>query len=101
MNDLTAFQRDLLRSVAVREESYGLGLKEHMEDEEDYGEVLHGRLYPNLDDLVDKGLISKGEIDKRTNSYSLTRRGRREINTRHDWINDRIGDAVDVEDLEK
>jgi len=79
MKDLTAFQRDLLRSVAVRGESKGLGILEHMENEEGYTEIHHGRLYPNLDTLVDMGLVSKGSRDRRTNSYELTRRGRREL----------------------
>ena len=54
---------------------------------EDYyeGEVHHGRLYPNLDELVDKGLVEKGTIDRRTNYYTLTQRGQREINAREDW----------------
>jgi len=41
-------------------------------------EIHHGRLYPNLDTLVEKGLVEKGEKDRRTNVYTLTRRGRRE-----------------------
>jgi DNA-binding PadR family transcriptional regulator len=37
--------------------------------------INHGRLYPNLDTLVEKGLIEKGERDRRTNFYRTTRRG--------------------------
>ena len=48
-------------------------------------EIHHGRLYPNLDTLVDKGLVEKGQRDRRTNFYSLTRRGRREIEARREW----------------
>ncbi|MDS0243142.1 MULTISPECIES: helix-turn-helix transcriptional regulator [unclassified Haloferax] len=38
-------------------------------------EINHGRLYPNLDELADKGLIDKRQKDKRTNEYVVTRRG--------------------------
>ena len=53
-------------------------------------DVNHGRLYPNLDTLIDKGLVEKGEIDKRTNSYSLTPRGQRAIEARQEWVSERI-----------
>jgi DNA-binding PadR family transcriptional regulator len=38
-------------------------------------DINHGRLYPNLDELVDRGLIEKSELDKRTNEYSLSDAG--------------------------
>lgn len=84
MFDLTGFQRDLLYVIVGLEEPHGLAIKDELE--EYYGkEIHHGRLYPNLDTLVEKGLIEKGAIDKRTNSYSATKRGRREINARREW----------------
>lgn len=39
----------------------------------------------HLDTLVDKGLVKKGQHDKRTNAYELTERGRREIQARREW----------------
>ncbi|TQQ81901.1 PadR family transcriptional regulator [Halonotius roseus] len=84
MFDLTAFQRDILYVVAGLEEPHGLGIKERLE--EDYEqEINHGRLYPNLDTLIEKGLLEKGTIDKRTNSYRITNRGKREIAARREW----------------
>jgi DNA-binding PadR family transcriptional regulator len=84
MYDLTGFQRDLLYITAGMDEPHGLAIKEELEDY--YGtEIQHGRLYPNLDTLVEKGLLEKGEIDKRTNSYTVTDRGEREIESRQDW----------------
>ncbi|MCG1004754.1 PadR family transcriptional regulator [Halobacterium noricense] len=53
-------------------------------------EIHHGRLYPNLDTLVDKGLVDKGELDQRTNVYTVTRRGEREIAARREWENQYI-----------
>lgn len=84
MYDLTGFQRDLLYVVAGLDDPHGLAIKEELEDVYQ-SEIHHGRLYPNLDTLVDKGLIDKGEMDKRTNYYIITRRGRREMEARRDW----------------
>lgn len=89
MEDLTAFQRDLLYvTEGLENESapHGLAIKERM-DQDYSGEINHGRLYPNLDELVEKGLLEKGTIDKRTNSYSVTDRGRREVQARREWEN--------------
>jgi DNA-binding PadR family transcriptional regulator len=78
--DLTGFQRDVLVAIGLEdldgaEPPYGLGIKQRIE--EDYREQInHGRLYPNLDELIEMGLVEKGELDKRTNSYELTEEGR-------------------------
>lgn len=84
MRDLTGFQRDLLFVVAGLEEPNGLEVKEELEQYYDR-EIRHGRLYPNLDTLVEKGLVKKGKHDQRTNKYLLLERGRREIEARTDW----------------
>jgi len=73
--DLTGFKRDLLEAIRRLdndgETTYGLAIKREVERV--YGEdIHHGRLYPNLDDLVDAGLIEKGQLDRRTNEYQLT-----------------------------
>jgi DNA-binding PadR family transcriptional regulator len=68
--DLTAFQKNIL-VVLSQEPMYGLAIKRELEEYYD-DEVNHGRLYPNLDDLVNKGYVSKSELDKRTNQYALT-----------------------------
>lgn len=87
MDDLIAFQRDLLYVIAGLENGtppHGLAIKDFLE--EDYsGEIHHGRLYPNLDTLADIGLIEVSAIDKRTNAYSVTQRGRRELEARREW----------------
>ncbi|WP_082224591.1 helix-turn-helix transcriptional regulator [Halolamina rubra] len=73
--NLTGFKRDLLEAIRRLENDdetvYGLAIKEEVESVYDT-EILHGRLYPNLDDLVEAGLIEKGELDRRTNEYQLT-----------------------------
>ena len=87
MDDLTAFQRDLLYVIAGLDTDsppHGLAIKEEIETHYSQ-EINHGRLYPNLDQLVNMGLVEKGEIDQRTNSYTLTDRGHREIEDRREW----------------
>ena len=84
MHDLTGFQRDLLYVIAGGDEPHGLAIKEELEEYYEK-EIHHGRLYPNLDVLVEKGLVEKGKLDDRTNAYSLTRRGRRELAARREW----------------
>lgn len=84
MHDLTGFQRDLLTVIAGLDDPHGLAIKEELETYYET-EIHHGRLYPNLDTLVDKGLVEKGELDRRTNYYALTQRGKREIEARRDW----------------
>lgn len=69
-HDLTAFQQNIL-VILGKEPMYGLAIKRELEAY--YGaEVNHGRLYPNLDELVERGFIEKSELDKRTNQYALT-----------------------------
>jgi len=85
LHDLTAFQRDTLTVVAKGDGLKGLAVKAELEDLYDQ-EVNHGRLYPNLDALVQKGLVSKAERDKRTNEYSVTARGRRELSGHIRWL---------------
>ena len=84
MYDLTGFQRDLLYVIAGSEKPHGLAIKDELENYYEK-EIHHGRLYPNLDTLVDKGLVEKGDKDRRTNFYTVTRRGRREIQDRREW----------------
>ncbi|MFW5938836.1 MAG: PadR family transcriptional regulator [Halolamina sp.] len=81
--DLTAFQQNIL--VILSEEAmYGLAIKRELEGY--YGtEVNHGRLYPNLDDLVELDLVAKSELDKRTNQYELTETGREAVLDSIEW----------------
>jgi len=73
MHVLTGFQRDLLFTIAGLDEPHGLAIKDELEEYYEK-EIHHGRLYPNLDTLVDKGLVDKGEFDHRTNYYALRSR---------------------------
>jgi DNA-binding PadR family transcriptional regulator len=94
VHGLTGFQRDCLYVIAGLDRPKGLSVKDELD--EYYGtEIHHGRLYPNLDEIVDKGLVEKGKMDDRTNAYSLTDRGRREIEARREWEDARTGEVVE------
>ena len=85
LTDLTSFQRDLLAVIAGHDEApHGLAIKATLEEHYEE-EIHHGRLYPNLDTLVTKGLVKKSQRDRRTNEYTLTSRGRREVEADHEW----------------
>lgn len=76
----------MLYVIAGLEQLHGIALKAELEDYYET-EIYHSRLYPNCDLLVDKGLVEKGQRDRRTNTYVLTRRGRRELESPCDWEN--------------
>lgn len=72
--DLTTFQQNLLFALLENPKTKGLEVKRRLEAVYDK-EVNHGRLYPNLDTLVEMGLVRKEERDRRTNEYTVTKRG--------------------------
>lgn len=85
LSDLSAFQRDTLWILADESGQKGVAIKRRLEDY--YGDhVNHAQLYPNLDDLVEEGLVTKEHADGRTNAYSLTEPGRRALSARQTWI---------------
>ena len=102
-SELTAFQENILMILA-EEPRYGLAIKRELESYYD-SEVNHGRLYPNLDELVEMGLVEKSELDKRTNQYALTDDGYETLLDQLEWSFDRLvtddGRADDIETLLK
>lgn len=84
MHDLSAIQRDLVYIISGLNEPHGLAIKDELDTYYET-DVNPGRLYPNLDALVDKGLVDKSQVDKRTNAYTLTPRAKREIEARDEW----------------
>jgi DNA-binding PadR family transcriptional regulator len=93
MHDLTGFQRDCLYVIAGVDEPHGLAIKAELEEYYE-SEVHHGRLYPNLDELVEKGMVEKGQKDRRTNVYSLTERGTRELVARREWEDSYVEELI-------
>jgi PadR family transcriptional regulator, regulatory protein PadR len=84
MDDLTGFQRDLLYVIAGADHPSGQDIKDEIETYYST-EINHGRLYPNLDTLVNKDHVEKGELDRRTNYYSLTDKADEAIQQRREW----------------
>lgn len=78
MHDLTALQRDLLFAIEMMDAPSGLALRADLQAAADT--VIHDpQLYSALDALVALDLVAKGHQDGRTNAYTLTQRGHREI----------------------
>lgn len=92
-HDLTGFQRDLLFVVGGLSEASGKNVKRTLESSQDRT-LLAGRVYSNLDTLVERDLIEKGEIDGRTNEYRITDRGRELIRERYDWQTQHVDPEV-------
>ncbi|MDR5657679.1 helix-turn-helix transcriptional regulator [Halodesulfurarchaeum sp. HSR-GB] len=84
MFELTGFQRDLIIIISGLDEPNGLEIKEETDDYYE-SEINHGRLYPNLNTLIDEGLLNKEKADERTNKYELTKSGRQAIKERREW----------------
>lgn len=84
MDDLTGFQRDLLYVIAGQEQPSGQDVKEEVEQYYE-ADINHGRLYPNLDTVVNKELVEKGELDRRTNYYDITDEGLEMLDERREW----------------
>ncbi|MFD1644010.1 PadR family transcriptional regulator [Halohasta litorea] len=89
MFELTGFQRDLLYCIAGTDDPSGQEVRSELNQSSSV-EVNHGRLYPNLDDLVDQGLVEKQSKNKRTNLYRLTDQGRNLIADRRQWEDERL-----------
>ena len=85
MDQLTGFQRDLLYVIAGMDRPSGQEILDQINGYVDQP-VTHGRLYPNLDSLVELELVEKGQLDRRTNYYALTPRGQRELEQRQEWV---------------
>ncbi|WP_144905668.1 helix-turn-helix transcriptional regulator [Halobellus captivus] len=96
MQELTAFQRDLLFVLSSLEPTDGTQLKRELERAK-YSSVLSGRLYHNLDILVEKSLIRKNTGAGRANEYRLTRPGSAVIRDHHEWQDQYLNDAVNEE----
>ena len=91
--ELTGFQRDLLLAIEDVEENGSTREKAELYDYPEptgqcikrkveqygHGTINHGRLYPNLDTLVEAGLVEKKEVDRRTNGYTLTSKGETQL----------------------
>ena len=81
---LTSFQRDLLVVASGLSRPSGQTIKDEIEEIYD-GNVTHGRLYPNLDTLANKGFVEKGSINRRTNYYEVSEQGKEALQAYREW----------------
>jgi PadR family transcriptional regulator PadR len=86
VHELTGFQRDLLYVIAGFDHPSGRTVADEIERTLER-DITHGRLYPNLDELVDADLVEKGEINRRTNFYAITDEGKESLRLRREWEN--------------
>jgi len=94
MQPLTGFQRDLLTVIAGLDQPSGQDVKAELSTRYE-SEINHGRLYPNLDTLVDSGYVEKGDIDRRTNYYELSSEGAEAIRERRAWEDQYLEPVLD------
>ena len=87
-DDFASFRRDIL-TVLASGGKYGLAIKRELEAY--YGkEVTHGRLYPQLDWLVERDLVTKSELDRRTNLYEISDKGGWALREHYEWQRDHL-----------
>lgn len=89
VHQLTGFQRDLLYCIAGLDKPSGQSIKEELEARMAH-DITHGRLYPNLDTLVETELVSKGDIDRRTNYYTISEKGVAALEGYHQWASEQL-----------
>mgnify|MGYP000117114852 CR=1 FL=1 len=93
-SDLTQFQFQLLAILAERDDApKGVTVKESLEAHHDT-EINHGRLYQNLDQLVEAGFVTKRPRDGRTNAYILTAEGRETLEAELAWFHRQLAAEV-------
>ena len=84
-HDCSGVQRDLLRVLHVLDAPKGLAIKRRLST--CYGsDICHAHLYQTLNQLVDAGLVTKGQQDGRTNAYDLTDRGLAALQARDELL---------------
>lgn len=87
---LSAFQQTIL-TILAEETRYGLAIKRELETYLDTN-PSHYRVYTNLDELTEQGLVARRELDGRTNEYALTDAGYNVLLGQLAWQAERLGD---------
>ena len=96
--ELTGFQRDLLYVIAGSDQPSGQTIRRKLETYID--NVNHGRLYPNLDVLVEHSLVKKGSQDQRTNYYEVTESGEQLLARRREWENQYVSHPEETDHVQ-
>lgn len=78
MHNYIVTQHNILYVIIGVNTPYGLVIEAELEEYFKV-DVNHGRLYSNLNTLIEKNLTEKGDLDKRTNVYTLAGEGERHL----------------------
>lgn len=93
--ELTRFQIDALTIIAA-EKRIGTEINDELSEYYDK-DVNHGQLYPNLDTLVEKGLVDKTPRDRRSHFYAITELGKEVLHARWDRLTTHLQVAYEDE----
>lgn len=87
MHELRGFQRDVLFVLYGLDEPNGQDVLDEMQSS--MSEVVQAsRIYSNLDDLQEMGLVHETSGNGRANRYALTDAGVDAVRSRHEWERD-------------
>lgn len=84
VQELTGFRRDILYTLLGMEDPIGSEINDVLENRYQKT-VYHGRLYDNLDSLIERGFVEKMEVDGRTNCYQITEEGEQVLFDHREW----------------
>lgn len=86
LTDLTGFKRDQLFVIALLADQnpHGLVIKSAL-DRYYEDEINQARLYQNLSELVEDGLVEKRPLDGRTYAYRPSARASERLREHHEW----------------
>lgn len=85
MTDINKWQTTILAAAAAADDQNGQDIARRIEQAHGV-DVSNGRLYPNLDALVDAGLLTQRTDGGRANRHNVTDRGMRELEARLDYL---------------
>jgi len=98
--DVTRFQTDILATLAEHGPLKGLDAKFWIEQFQRYDSVSQGRLYSNLNDLADQGLVDKESLNERSNHYQITGPGIDVLRRRYKTIHAGLSEILDPAEIE-
>ena len=85
LHDLNGFRTNILYSIRALDHPNGQDLKTKLRGQ--HGPITHSRVYQNLRDLEDRGLIERDDWmgDDRSKTIHLTPKGRKTVAADWEW----------------
>lgn len=84
MNELTGLQRDTLIVISGLKEPNGVDIQKELQNYHNT-DIHRGKLYPLLETLIEKDLVTKRQREGRSNEYRLTDSGERTLKDHLNW----------------